>query len=205
MAISLGMDTLCEGVEQAEQAEFLQEIGCTRIQGFYYGKPVPFDAIIKRIEDGSDLTYENPEESDYYVSIGRLNLYDFSTLSNENDEILTRYFNTLPMCIMEVNGTKIWYTRCNSSYRDFLKRTMDIDYSTNERDVYDTNERQQNSKFLRSVLQCGREGGRLVIDEKISEDAIVHTLIRRIAVNPVTGTSAVAVAVLTINSESGEP
>lgn len=200
MAISLGMDTLCEGVELAEQAEFLKEIGCTRIQGFYYGKPIPFDVVIKMINGGSDLTFENPEESNYYASIGRLNLYDFSTLSNDNDEILTRYFNTLPMCIIEVNGSKLWYTRCNSSYRDFLERTMNITYNTNERDFYDANERKE-SKFLKGVLQCGKYGGRLVIDEEVGQDTSVHTLIRRIAVNPVTGTSAVAVAVLTINTK----
>ena len=43
MAINLGMGTLCEGVEEAEQAEFLKEIGCTRIQGYYFGKPMPFE------------------------------------------------------------------------------------------------------------------------------------------------------------------
>jgi diguanylate cyclase (GGDEF)-like protein len=200
MAISLGMDTLCEGVELAEQAEFLKEIGCTRIQGFYYGKPIPFDVVIKMINGGSDLTFENPEESNYYASIGRLNLYDFSTLSNDNDEILTRYFNTLPMCIIEVNGFKLWYNRCNSSYRDFLERTMNITYNTNERDFYDANERKE-SKFLKGLFQCGKYGGRLVIDEEVGQDTVVHTLIRRIAVNPVTGTSAVAVAVLTINTK----
>ena len=33
MAIGLGMETVCEGVEHPEQVEFLREIGCTRIQG----------------------------------------------------------------------------------------------------------------------------------------------------------------------------
>ena len=43
MANSLGLDTLCEGVEQADQAQFLREIGCSRIQGYYYGKPMPYE------------------------------------------------------------------------------------------------------------------------------------------------------------------
>ena len=33
MAISLGVDTVCEGVETKEQADFLREIGCTMMQG----------------------------------------------------------------------------------------------------------------------------------------------------------------------------
>ncbi len=200
MAISLGMDTLCEGVEQAEQVEFLREIGCTRIQGYYYGKPIPFEDIVARIENVADLTFENPEEADYYSSIGRLNLYDFAAVSNETDDLLTQYFNTLPMCIMEVNGTKVWYSRCNPSYRDFLKRTMNVDYNTDERDILGADGILE-SNFLKAVTQCGRDGSRLVIDEKVGADTVVHTLIRRIAVNPVTGTAAVAVAVLTISNE----
>jgi hypothetical protein len=50
-------------------------------------------------------------------------------------------------------------------------------------------------------MQCCQEGNRLVVDEKVGQDTVVHTLIRRIAVNPVTGTAAVAVAVLTISNE----
>ncbi len=200
MAISLGMDTLCEGVEMAEQAEFLREIGCTRIQGYYYGKPIPFEDIVARIENVGDLGFENPEEAEYYSSIGRLNLYDFSAVSNESEDLLTQYFNTLPMCIMEVNGTKLWYSRCNRSYRDFLKRTMNVDYNTNERDILLADGIRE-STFLKAVAQCGREGNRLVVDEKVGPDTVVHTLIRRIAVNPVTGTAAVAVAVLTINNQ----
>ena len=33
MATSLGVDTVCEGVETASQVRFLQEIGCSKLQG----------------------------------------------------------------------------------------------------------------------------------------------------------------------------
>ena len=203
MAISLGMETICEGVEQAYQVEFLREIGCTRIQGYYYGKPLPFKDMVALYTEGTELLLENPEESDYYASIGRINLYDFSTLSNENDTIMSHYFNTLPMCIVEVNGTKLWYTRCNRSYRDFLKRTINFDYDTKERDALDFNDR-KGSVFFKAIAQCGQDGNRLVIDENVDNDTVVHTLVRRIAVNPVTGTSAVAVAILAISSQHPE-
>lgn len=62
MAISLGIETICEGVEEKEQAEFLKEIGCTRIQGYYYGKPVPFEEIKARCENGTYLEFEKTEE-----------------------------------------------------------------------------------------------------------------------------------------------
>lgn len=41
MAAALGQDTVCEGVETKEQAGFLRGIGCSMLQGYYYGKPAP--------------------------------------------------------------------------------------------------------------------------------------------------------------------
>ena len=107
MAISLGMDTLCEGVEEAEQVEFLKEIGCTRIQGYYYGKPIPFEEILDLYKKGHCLEFENPEESEYYASLGRVNLYDLSGLSSDEDNHLNNYFDILPMSIMEVSDKKL--------------------------------------------------------------------------------------------------
>ena len=43
MAENLRVDTICEGVETKEQALFLREIGCSKQQGYYYGKPCPLD------------------------------------------------------------------------------------------------------------------------------------------------------------------
>lgn len=38
---SLGLHVVAEGVETAEQADFLKENGCDLLQGFYYSRPVP--------------------------------------------------------------------------------------------------------------------------------------------------------------------
>ncbi len=40
MAQTLGMQTVAEGVEEAEQAEALRALGCTGVQGFHFGRPV---------------------------------------------------------------------------------------------------------------------------------------------------------------------
>lgn len=42
MAAALGAQTVCEGVEYQEQAEFLRSVGCSKIQGYYYGRPAPY-------------------------------------------------------------------------------------------------------------------------------------------------------------------
>jgi EAL domain-containing protein (putative c-di-GMP-specific phosphodiesterase class I) len=41
MASSLGMQTIAEGVETQGQLDFLQEKGCTEVQGYFFSRPVP--------------------------------------------------------------------------------------------------------------------------------------------------------------------
>lgn len=41
MAHGLDIRVVCEGVERKEQVEFLREIECDIIQGYYYSKPMP--------------------------------------------------------------------------------------------------------------------------------------------------------------------
>ncbi|WP_374406658.1 putative bifunctional diguanylate cyclase/phosphodiesterase [Pelagerythrobacter sp.] len=45
MAQSLEMSTTAEGVETAEQAEMLRNLGCTKIQGFHFGRPMPAEDV----------------------------------------------------------------------------------------------------------------------------------------------------------------
>jgi len=48
MANLIDMETLTEGVETEEQAEFLKEIGCKRLQGYLFGKPMTLKDLRKR-------------------------------------------------------------------------------------------------------------------------------------------------------------
>ena len=45
MASSLNLTIVAEGVETAEQVNFLKSLGCKSAQGFFYGKAVPGDAF----------------------------------------------------------------------------------------------------------------------------------------------------------------
>lgn len=40
MAQSLEMTTTGEGVETPEQARLIRELGCDKIQGYYFGRPM---------------------------------------------------------------------------------------------------------------------------------------------------------------------
>ena len=52
LADQIGMKTLCEGVETMEQAAFLEEASCGRLQGFLYGKPLPYEELLNKIKEG---------------------------------------------------------------------------------------------------------------------------------------------------------
>lgn len=51
MAKSLEMTTTAEGVEDAEQAELIRNLGCDKIQGFYFGRPMS-NLEARRLFDG---------------------------------------------------------------------------------------------------------------------------------------------------------
>jgi diguanylate cyclase (GGDEF)-like protein/PAS domain S-box-containing protein len=56
LADSLGMATTAEGVETEEEHVMVQQLGCTKVQGYYFGRPLPVQearALAIRPEEGS--------------------------------------------------------------------------------------------------------------------------------------------------------
>ena len=49
LAHGLGMNVIAEGVESADQVEFLREMGCDAIQGFYYSRPLPRAEFVEKL------------------------------------------------------------------------------------------------------------------------------------------------------------
>ena len=59
-AEQMGLEPLCEGVETKEHYEFLKKIGCTRAQGYYFGKPMPMEETRAHTR-ANGLTFESEE------------------------------------------------------------------------------------------------------------------------------------------------
>lgn len=49
MAVSIDYDIICEGVETHEEVEFLKSIGCHKVQGFYFARPMPIPEFEKML------------------------------------------------------------------------------------------------------------------------------------------------------------
>lgn len=52
LAQKIGMQTLSEGVETEEARDFLKSIGCQRLQGYLFGKPMPKRELSEKIAGG---------------------------------------------------------------------------------------------------------------------------------------------------------
>jgi PAS domain S-box-containing protein/diguanylate cyclase (GGDEF)-like protein len=51
MAHGLGLTTVAEGVETAEQRDFLLSVGCDYLQGYFFGKPMLMEQLAERMCD----------------------------------------------------------------------------------------------------------------------------------------------------------
>lgn len=55
LAESLNMETTAEGVELEDEIELVKQLGCSHIQGFIYGKPMPHEEVLKQLSGGKGL------------------------------------------------------------------------------------------------------------------------------------------------------
>lgn len=204
MALGLGIETVTEGVERADQVEFLKEVGCTKLQGYYFCKPIPVNEIIDRHRNGVKIGFENPEESEYYTAIGKINLYDMAAVANEesdmdDEDAFSKYFNSLPMAVLESDSEIMRVVRCNQSFRSFVSdayRGIDLD-SPISLSIFDG---KSGANLVKALKLCASGVSKIFIDEK-NGDMVIHSIIRRIASNPVTGVVACAIVVLGVTDD----
>lgn len=129
LAEELGIDTIVEGVENADQLLALREIGCAAAQGYYFGQPLPFDQAWKKWVEGPEANLERFSESDYYNSVGMMSLerphflqesYNNDLTFDDPDPVLDRYFKGTPLGFLEYRNGKLYYLRGNEGYTRYL-------------------------------------------------------------------------------------
>lgn len=59
----LGLEVLAEGVETREQAEYLKNIGCDFMQGYYFSRPIPAEEFEKKLVSSQPASSDNPVNS----------------------------------------------------------------------------------------------------------------------------------------------
>ncbi len=106
MAKHIRIQTLAEGVETEEQFEFLRSIGCEKIQGFLFGRPMPYQECLKHLSE-TGLEFEAPRLRRYYDELGRLNVLSatpFQFITEKAEPVTGRELNSIPLAIIELSG-----------------------------------------------------------------------------------------------------
>ena len=192
MIAGLGADTLCEGVETEEQLEFLREVGCNKVQGFYLGKPASEEEIIRRYEAWVRFEMEDPVEREYYSTIGRFNLNDPAAVNKTDSEILAHYMDTIPVVILELGEESAKLMRCNQSGKRFMQHFTDEPVRNIILPFSD------HPEFIYEIRQFAKKQEWTRISDKLQDGTEVECFVRWVAENPKNGRRSVAIIILAI-------
>ena len=127
MAKSLGIHTLAEGVETKEQVDFLSNIGCELLQGYFYSKPMSAEQLTDYFRPVNVLP-ETEEERKYLDTIGGLNVLssdpfdDFCDKSKADSENSRKHSDDqYPIALLEYKNERISFAYANNGYISELK------------------------------------------------------------------------------------
>ena len=107
MAKAIGIHTLAEGVETREQVRFLRSIGCEKIQGYYYGKPVPCEDFQQYCLD-NDLHLESCDDTELLNKAGLVDMNQtapVAILYDDNEQMTMLQANALYLDALHSIGT----------------------------------------------------------------------------------------------------
>ena len=119
MAKDISMITLVEGVETDEQVAFLKSIGCDRMQGYYYSKPLPYSPLVSHLTE-KGISFESEEDRKYYHMINRINLLSPSPFSFACGEV--RHLDKgIPLAMLEVKGDECSFIYTDDEFKELLE------------------------------------------------------------------------------------
>lgn len=104
MAKAIGVRTLAEGVETEEQYQFLRSIGCEKVQGYLFGKPMP-GKLVSRFCREQGIATVTSRWRNYYIALGRID-----------------YLTDEPLAVVEDDGRTLKILFANERIRDIYSR-----------------------------------------------------------------------------------
>ncbi len=117
MAKELGLQTLAEGVETKEQYDFLRDIGCEKIQGYYLSKPQPGNELFPYLYS-RDIAIEDNSRSHFYSLVGAVNMMtdrSYAIVEYDNIDFTFLYVN---------NAYQIVWQKIGASSLDVVNENM---------------------------------------------------------------------------------
>ena len=123
MAKEIDIHTLAEGVETEEQFLYLRNIGCEKVQGYYFGEPMPYAKALDHLRE-KGVTVELPLHRKYYDDLGRIDfLSSLPFLDQEERERLVsaRQLNSIPLALVEMRRDFFSLLFSNTAFEQNLR------------------------------------------------------------------------------------
>ena len=120
MAKKLGIQTLAEGVETEEHRKYLRRIGCEKMQGYLFGKPMPYGAE-RTIELINRIGVESRTERLYFGKIGSINTLSLSERDLTAGSSTRGYVTSMPLAIVEYSDDCFKVIDSNLVFREGLQ------------------------------------------------------------------------------------
>ncbi|MCR4908778.1 MAG: EAL domain-containing protein [Lachnospiraceae bacterium] len=158
MAKRIGVHTLAEGVENHEQLLFLKSIGCEKAQGFYIGKPQPYEECRKNLEE-KGFPLESPAKRKYYHDIGKVNVLSATPLVPWREDFSKpeEGERQIPLAFVELKGKEIHYLFANESYNATL-HSVGIESPEQIERTFQGGETGFGAKFLGMMMKAKNTG-----------------------------------------------
>lgn len=201
MARKLGIDTVVEGVETADQVKFLREVGAGKLQGFHFAKPIPLEEWYTIIEANVGNIIEHEAEVEYYDAITRTNVMSPDVATDVN-WTGNEFLGQIPTGILELRGDGLFVIRYNKAFAQFLVKLGYIEQS----DLGHIMIKQKSlpsQRFLDTVSVTDTKDW-ILVENVCEAGLLMDVFIKRIGQNPVNNNIAFAVSVISIKNAGAQ-
>ena len=125
MAKHINIHTLAEGVENEEQFRYFRNIGCEKVQGYYFGKPMLYEESMEHLR-AQDIYPEPPQDRKYYDDIGRVDILSavpFMTQEERDALVTARQLNSIPLALLEFEPEQFRVLFYNTAFETIASGT----------------------------------------------------------------------------------
>ena len=195
MANRMGIDTLAEGVETEEQRNALRYLGCSRLQGYYYSRPLTLDKVIGLVTQSHRFPFEKHDRAAYYDQISRVNLSD--PLAYYYDPIVSGLTDSLPAAISEWDDAEstLLILRANLAFKQAQKNLSDIRYDFSRIGTTDEYKYTPMPETQKAVRECIRTNAWVVRQIRM-KDAVFALYMHEVGFNSIDNANAVLFVVI---------
>lgn len=157
---NIGIRSLAEGVETAEQVEFLKKCGCEKMQGYYFGQPMPFEDLMKACHE-KGLSVEGAKQKVCYDQLSQVN-----------------FMSDIPLVVTEYREGKVHILFVNEQLKAIMHRDGFVDSTEIENSINN-----QNNVIGRELIKAAkmtnmsRNTGKMIIPFNNKERLLSYHLL----------------------------